>query len=294
MMDTQVNTTTPRGPSSQAALTKAELTGDTSIQLFVHQIAELVAVPTPHFQTLYLSAIANYLSMTQHCPRETVYARLQTVANGLKLRRSLVLPFDASPELASEQHDCWTYAVFVSLLMYNLSQEILGYEVVMQKNSGDRFSRWQPLVDRLVPPYRFKVIGTLPTSTYASLLLMPLIISDPGLRWLSEIDPICSTALELIVSPDPSNRLGALVCQAHHLNVDEVVAAPTSPAHSKPAPPAKVANTTIQKSTNKNIGVQFRRWLMAGISGVRDDANVDTTANGVVSMDHESYLFVLI
>jgi Putative helicase len=267
--------------SEQLALSRDNLSHDLAIQLFTNQISELVAIPTPHFQTLYFSAITGYLSMTQHCPRETIYTRLQTVTDGLKLRRSLVLPIDASPELASEEHDLWTYAVFVSLLIYNIAPEILGYEVVVQKNRGDRFTRWHPLISPLEPPNRFKVVGELSASAYASLLLMPVIINEVGLQWLSENNRVFHTVLELIASPDPSNRLGALVYQANHLKESKIVETPYSPTDPAPATSERSEITPSPKNPHKNTGVQFRRWLMSGISGVREDKNIVTTARGI-------------
>jgi Putative helicase/Putative conjugal transfer nickase/helicase TraI C-term len=287
-MDTRNNGPKLEHQNLAMARCKDALINDACIKPYIHHIFEVVAVPEPHFQTLYLSTIANFLALTQHCPRQDVVTRLQTITDGLKLRRSLILPLGASPEIASDQSDVWTYAVFVSLLLYNVAPDILGYDVMVKTQHSHRYKKWHALTEPLEPPLHFKVVGALPTSHYASAALIPIVINDQGLHWLGDDHSILNTLVDLIISPNPSNPLGALIHQVNGLET-ATTNEPVTPVAHPPITTDQPKSAPANKPHN-NTGRQFRQWLMAEIGDTKENRNIVATASGVYLIDPDIFI----
>jgi Putative helicase len=290
LMDAKPDNPGLEQPLLKIARSKDDLINDASIRPYARQIFDIVAVPTPHFQTLYLSPIANYLALTQHSCHEDIVTRLQAITDGLKLRRSLILPLGGSPEIANDKSDVWTYAVFVSLLLYNVASEILSHQVMVNTQNNRGYKKWCPFTDPLQPPHHFKVTKKRPTSQYASIVLAPLILNEQGLEWLSDDNSILNTVFELMISPKPSNPLGALILKVYGLEATKTNEAAKRASSVEPETPKQSKNTIGDKHHQSKVGRQFRHWLMAEIGNTNKNNNIYTTTNGVSLIDPEIFI----
>ncbi|MEJ2445012.1 MAG: TraI domain-containing protein [Exilibacterium sp.] len=262
---------------------------------FIQELRALVALPEAHFSELYISPITRYLVLTQHCPRERVAQHLRTVVLGLKRRRALLLPPGVTPEAIGYKKDLWSYVAFVVLLMYNVADQVNGYAVIYKK-PGEKHRearRWCPFQGALAPPYGFQVVGQLPVSPYADLVLLPSFLNLVGLSWLYGDSEAYNTVVTTLAAPDTESPLGDLLVNTLALSgkqkSNNAASASASASASAPAPaPASEEVVGGRKSppadiSSKPIGEQFWEWLMQSVNSKSDIDNVsiNPTSEGI-------------
>lgn len=113
------------------------------IEAIKKQIRDLVGIPDKHFLFLYAEPLGNFFNLTQHCDKEEIELHFKSVIKSLKMRRSIILPPNSPAEDINCTKDIWTYAVFISSLMYN-SANLICRKVIYKDYIDSNFRRWTP------------------------------------------------------------------------------------------------------------------------------------------------------
>ncbi len=198
-----------------------ELTEQRLIKNNLSQIRNLTGIPYKHFEFFYLKPLHSFLTLTQHCNQKEVNVHLQSVVRALKLRRSIILPFNSPPEEIHKKKDLWTYAVFICALVYK-SSSLISRKVLFKDGLTETYLRWCPFCGAVKPGNKIVLVEPETTFGKSDIIFIPVIFDKYCISWLYQETETYTAVIDLCAAPSPNNQLGQLILTAHQeITIDE-------------------------------------------------------------------------
>lgn len=244
------------------------------------QIDDLSGLPRDHYELFYKASMNRFLALTQHCSTKELLGHFNAVVRSLKMRRALILPLDSDAESINKQKDLWTYAIFVSSLMFN-AHTLFARQVLFNDNNAYR--KWSPF-DAPIPKGRdIRTLAPIALTPYATSLFLPLIFCPRSLSWLYRDREVFNTAIELAHAPNPKTRLGQLITVAHQGYEGSAISAKAEVAKDNVKEIAGQAEDI--PNTPSPPAPSFQQWLKDAIANHRLPQFVCETIDGYAVSD---------
>ncbi len=244
------------------------------------QVDDLSGLPKDHYELFYKAPLDRFLALTQHCSTDELLEHFNAVVRSLKMRRSLILPLDSDAESINKQKDLWTYAIFVSSLMFN-AHKLIARQVLVNDNNDYR--KWSPF-DAPIPKGReIRTLEPIALTPYATSIFLPLIFCPRSLSWLYRDREVFNTAIELAHAPNPKTRLGQLITLAHTGFSNPTISPKAEDSKAKHEEKEAQGEKPLDKPRSPPLS--FQQWLKNIIANNRLPQFVCETIDGYAISD---------
>lgn len=153
---------------------------------------------------------------------------LEVANHALQLRRGYMLPESSAPEVATEQHEAWSFAFLTAALLQDLDKPLTDVLVDL-RIMDDSWVPWKIITGPMPPDAEYRIRYD-PQRRNAkphtiSLLIANQIVSPPGLEWLAAYPDVLHSWLSALAGhKSESGTLGAVIAQADQYSVSKDVA----------------------------------------------------------------------
>jgi integrating conjugative element relaxase (TIGR03760 family) len=196
-------------------------------QKLLEHIWQRTSLSRSQFAKLYQAPVERYAALVQHFPASEHHHHayhggmldhaLESVAYGLKMRQSHLLPVGAAPELQAAQSEVWTAGIAYAALVHDIGKIAVDLQVQYADDS-----QWHPWHGPLQGPYRFRYRQDRIYRLHgaASGLLYTAILGNAILDWVHGYPELWSSLLFVLAGQhEHAGILGELVIQADRASV---------------------------------------------------------------------------
>ena len=206
-----------------------------------------------HFKDLYQYPIDRAAELVQSCPvsRDGHHAwpggliahALESCANALRMRKSVLLPVGASPEARKTKADLYTYAVFSATLLHDIGIA-MDTQVIRLLDWRRRYlCDWNPLLEDIgahpkarYMEVRFREDPVKSHGGMSALMYINRVLPKLGICWIRD-DPVVYGEFMDALSDNPSGPIHKLMVKAYLASEERVMGHSMRPTgeQTKPA-----------------------------------------------------------
>jgi hypothetical protein len=186
----------PIGEGLLPCLVGEQILAQSTINPLIIELKNLVSVPLPLYDDLYLTTLKRVAELCQAMPWDkkskpyTLLAeQIRLCCAVLKQRQGLMLPQGSSAERIAEQEPLWTFAFFAGALLFHLSGIQHDRSIVLSNVDGNDKTAWHPVWGTLYQKEKFYSITwqpyyVLPSNSLGGALIKYL-LPQTAFHWLT-------------------------------------------------------------------------------------------------------------